>query len=180
MPASCVSSSWYCDVVKGVRGCCKNGKTCGTDNDNAVCTNAGYVPCTGENFCCREYILPCPPLNAGYLSFRPPPALDYQCFRDAAGNPQCRLTTGTSTLTASGDGFASTPRPTSTSAGSINSGVTSMISFDLFSIAPLLGWIGEPAQINRPHYIMIYKCPPEQPTFYEHAFSWISLQRLYP
>ena len=75
VPASCMSSSWYCDVVNGVRGCCRNGKTCGTDSDNVVCTTAGYVPCTGLNFCCREpfpSLYPCiAPLTAGYLSFRP-------------------------------------------------------------------------------------------------------------
>ena len=95
------------------------------------------------------------PLNAGCLPFHPPSAVDYQCFRDTTGTPQCRLTTGASTLIAPGNGFSSTPRPTNTSTGSISSGATSRISFNLFSVAPLLGWTGESSQVNRLHYISI-------------------------
>lgn len=76
IPASRASSSWYCDVVNGVKGCCKTGKTCGTDNDNAVCTNTGYVPCTGENFCCREPLpsrKPCLIPSQRWLFTFPPP-----------------------------------------------------------------------------------------------------------
>jgi len=68
---------------------------------------------------------------------------DYECYRDVAGSPKCRPYV-TSTRTASGSGFVSTPRPTSTgSSGGVNSAVTAKNSFNLFGIAPFLGWIGE-------------------------------------
>lgn len=64
--------SWHCDVVNGVKGCCRNGRDCGTDD--GVCTTSGYVHCEGENFCCRK---PFP------LALRiSPPALNlFGCFQ---------------------------------------------------------------------------------------------------
>lgn len=95
MPASCVYSSWYCDVVNGVKGCCKTGRTCGTDNDNVVCTNTGYVPCTGENFCCRE---PLPSRNPCLIPFQrwlftcsPPSSRRLPVFPRHNWNPQMSL-----------------------------------------------------------------------------------------
>lgn len=135
---------WYCDVVNGVKGCCRNGRDCG--DAGGVCITQGYVPCPGETFCCRKPF----PLAIPVLRILTPlffyflPAADYQCYRDGNGSPQCRASGTTDTRTASGGGFSSTPRPTSTSVpGQLNSAVTSKNSFSLFGITPLLGWIGE-------------------------------------
>jgi len=40
--------SYHCDVVNGVKGCCRDGRSCSS------CTSTGYSPCPGENFCCRR------------------------------------------------------------------------------------------------------------------------------
>ena len=88
------------------------------------------------------------------IHFSPRIAPDYVCYRDAAGSPKCRVPGVTSTRNASGNGFSSTPRPTSTSTiagdsipgdtgGSSNSAISSKTSLGLFSITPLLGWIGK-------------------------------------
>jgi len=109
---------WYCDVVNGVKGCCRNGRTCESDNEDAVCTNDGYVPCTGGNFCCRKHFkvpLQIPALRTSPRFTHLVVAPDYVCYRDAAGSPKCRVPGVTSTRNASGSGFSSTPRPTSTS-----------------------------------------------------------------
>jgi hypothetical protein len=43
----------YCDVVDGTQGCCEIGKVCTGTSDE--CDKAGYVPCTNDDFCCREF-----------------------------------------------------------------------------------------------------------------------------
>ena len=49
-------TSYYCTVVNGKKGCCKNGKICTSGGGGGGgCVNSGYVPCAGENFCCRTY-----------------------------------------------------------------------------------------------------------------------------
>jgi len=57
-----VVASYYCTVVNGKKGCCRDGKICTSGGgDDGVssgggdgeCTNSGYVPCAGDDFCCR-------------------------------------------------------------------------------------------------------------------------------
>ena len=39
-------------TASGVKGCCPIGSTCsGTPGQ---CSNSAYVPCSNDNFCCRE------------------------------------------------------------------------------------------------------------------------------
>ena len=45
----------HCSTVDGVKGCCKNGRTCGGNHDEApVCQKSGYLRCAKETFCCRK------------------------------------------------------------------------------------------------------------------------------
>lgn len=55
--------STYCVDSNGVKGCCKNGRTCnnGVKDEAPVCALRGYVRCPGESFCCRKQ--PSPPRN---------------------------------------------------------------------------------------------------------------------
>lgn len=57
-----VAASYYCTVVNGKKGCCKNGKICTSGGGDGGCVTSGYVECAGENFCCRMYSLPHLPL----------------------------------------------------------------------------------------------------------------------
>jgi len=43
-----VESRYHCAVVNGKSGCCKNGYNCSNP-----CKTPGYVPCPGDNYCCR-------------------------------------------------------------------------------------------------------------------------------
>lgn len=51
-------ASYYCIVVNGQRGCCKNGKICTSGGGSGCVTSGIYVRCAGENFCCRECSCP--------------------------------------------------------------------------------------------------------------------------
>lgn len=57
-----VAASYYCTVVNGKKGCCKNGKICTSGGGDGGCVTSGYVECAGENFCCRMYSHPHLPL----------------------------------------------------------------------------------------------------------------------
>jgi hypothetical protein len=154
MSGSRVTPRYYCDVANGVPGCCRNGYTCG-DDVNVVCATAGYVPCVGENFCCRKPFPILPPLDTHPFPFVL--AAGYRCFRDAAGAAKCRPPDSgpTSMQDTPGSGISSAPKPTKTSsstgnsAGSINSATSSKTSFNIFGIAPLLGWIGEQFRVGQ-------------------------------
>jgi len=55
--------SYYCTVVNGKKGCCRNGKICTSGGGGGGgCVTSGYVQCAGENFCCRMYSHPHLPL----------------------------------------------------------------------------------------------------------------------
>lgn len=68
IPDSHLDPSYYCAVVRGVKGCCRNGRNCGNE---AVCGTSGYVPCEGESFCCRK-----PSLLTIFVFCTSTPALD--------------------------------------------------------------------------------------------------------
>lgn len=114
--------SYYCDVVDGEKGCCPNGETCTSGGGgNGGCVNTGYVPCPGDDFCCRMCSHP-PPLalsthNHDFILTRL--ADGYTCYRDSSNNPQCSLyTTYTTTPPPTIHTTTSTsPRPTSTPEG---------------------------------------------------------------
>lgn len=42
------ASSYHCDVVNRVKGCCKDGRSCSS------CTTDGYAICPGEDLCCPK------------------------------------------------------------------------------------------------------------------------------
>ncbi|KAF9643700.1 hypothetical protein BDM02DRAFT_1366281 [Thelephora ganbajun] len=95
----CCEPGYYCVIVDGTKGCCRNGQICGSGG-GGECVDPEYVRCPGEDFCC-------------------PPR--YTCYRDSANNPRCSLYstyTITSTSTISTPTLTSTsPRPTSTTNG---------------------------------------------------------------
>jgi hypothetical protein len=97
--------------VNGVKGCCKNGRSCNGVKDEAlVCSMTGYVRCPKESFCCPT---------------------SYECYRDDAGSPQCR-----SFRNSTGNG--STPAASLEAPGSSDA---SKNTLSLFSTALFLCWI---------------------------------------
>jgi hypothetical protein len=117
--------SYYCTVVNGQKGCCKNGKICTSGGGGGGgCVNSGYVPCAGDSFCCRTYPIPtC--LLCHLLTTTGFPlvllAAGYTCYRDSANSPKCSLSspyTITSTSTIRKPSSTSTsPLPTKTPDG---------------------------------------------------------------
>ena len=120
-------ASYYCTVVNGQKGCCKNGKICtsGGGGGGSECATSGYVLCPGENFCCRMSRSPLPPHpplrplthTVFFLIIEP----GYTSYRDSANNPKCGLystNTITRTSTIRTPTLTSTsPWPTSTPGG---------------------------------------------------------------
>lgn len=104
------TASTYCAVANGESGCCPNGETCtggggggGGGGNNQECTTTGYVPCAGDDFCCRMCShLPLVSLVVCSQPFFARIAAGYTCYRDSSNNPQCSLfSTGGTTITTS-------------------------------------------------------------------------------
>lgn len=132
-PGSLFVPRYHCDDVNGVKGCCKNGRTCGGTRDDAKpCASVGYVRCPKENFCCRRPF----PLHHPSLPLSTPTviiAVNYQCFRDDAGSPQCRSSTSNSTDTSPIPGVSLQAAASDASKS----------SFNLLGLVPFLGLVGE-------------------------------------
>ena len=166
-PTFVVVGSYNCAVVNGQKGCCLNGKTCTSGGGgNNECVNTGYLPCAGEDFCCRTYPYP------RFLIWRSVHshshvfslfviAAGYTCYRDSANNPKCSLySTNTDTTTFFPPTLTySTPHPTSSSngntnndnsptptpseaLGNLNGAMYLKDPLDFFGIAPFFAWIG--------------------------------------
>ena len=120
-----MSPSYYCTVVNGQKGCCRNGKICTSGGGGGgECETTGYVRCPGENFCCRTYHYPhfFPTTTSSTHAPFPILAPDYTCYRDSSNTPRCSLYTSytltrTTYSTNSPTSTSTSPRSTSTSDG---------------------------------------------------------------
>lgn len=62
---------WYCDVVNGVRGRCKKGRSCKSDDENAGVPMTDTSLARGGGLCCREHLPSQSRLSAPHHAFSP-------------------------------------------------------------------------------------------------------------